>query len=146
MWTLLRTQELTDRMKVPLLTLYFAGKISGRVRFQKLVFLCMKEAGVPMQYDFKLHKFGPFANELSRDLQDLTHSGMISAEEITWMSSEGPSFITVYSLTKNGKTLTERKVLPTINEETRNKVQEAVQRYNSMPLNTLLSYVYSNYT
>ena len=146
MWIPFSIQIPKSRMNLPLTILYYASSISGKVRFQKLVYLCTKEAGVTAEYEFRLHKFGPFCDELSEDLQELVvDKKLVTAEEISWMSPEGPSVLTVYSLTGSGKSTIEKKVLPAFDVATKNRVQEVVQRYNSLPLDKLLSYVYSNY-
>jgi len=146
MWSLFSLQIPNSRMNLPLTILYYASSISGKVRFQKLVYLCTKEAGVTTEYQFRLHKFGPFSDALSEDLQELVvDKKILMAEEISWMSPEGPSVLIVYSLTQSGKSMIEKKVLPTYDVATKNRVQEVVQRYNNLPLEKLLSYVYSNY-
>jgi uncharacterized protein YwgA len=146
MWNFVKFQVPNIRMNLPLAILYYAGKISGKVRFQKLVFLCIQEGGVPTEYGFKLHKFGPFSEDLSKDLQGLAaDKGILMAEEVTWSSAEGPSAITVYSLTKSGRSLAEAKILPAFDADTKSRIQEVVQRYNNLPLPKLLAHVYSAY-
>jgi len=82
---------------------------------------------------------------LAKDLQELTIDGTIEIEEVPWVSAEGPQMLTVYSLTKNGIDLVEKKILPKIDPDTRTRIKLVAERYNNVSLDKLLSYVYSKY-
>jgi uncharacterized protein YwgA len=93
---------------VPLLLCESFGRMEGKTRFQKLVYLVQKEANrcnVPASsFKYEIYYYGPFSPELSTALENLKETDLIEEEtEIT------PSGYTryVYSLTEKGKKLLE---------------------------------------
>jgi len=144
MWAFRRDKTVHDRWRIPLTILFYAGKVNGKVRFQKLVFLCLKEENVKSDYTFDLYKYGPFSLDLASDFQSLiSEHELVNVEEIPVPSSEAT--LSIYSLTEKGKKLVQKEILPKMQEKDRKAVLAVVDRYNNLPLNRVLSYVYEKY-
>lgn len=60
------------------------GKIEGRTRFQKLIFIIQNDFNVPPLFDFRKYHYGPYADEFADFLYELVALGVIkeSKEEI----------------------------------------------------------------
>jgi uncharacterized protein YwgA len=71
------------------------GKVRGRKRLQKMVFL-LQEAGFPSDAEFRLHHYGPYSFDVAGMLTDLTRDGLL--EEETCQTYAGTQFN--YSLTE----------------------------------------------
>lgn len=56
------------------------GKINSRKSLQKLVYF-IEAAGVPLEYNFRMHLYGPYCEELTYDIPDLESEGVIAACE-----------------------------------------------------------------
>lgn len=51
-------------------------RVVGRTKLQKLIYL-LKAAGAPIQYDYKLHHYGPYSAEVAGDVDLLDFIGSI---------------------------------------------------------------------
>jgi uncharacterized protein YwgA len=132
-------------MYLPLLILYFGRKIMGKVRFQKLVFLCKAEENVDTDYSFDLHKFGPFSSQLSSDLDELilTHA-LVNVDEVDLPPlDDSVRVLNVYRLTDRGQSFVRKELLGKVEHES--EIRKVVERFNHLPLEKLLSYVYDNH-
>lgn len=69
------------------------GKIEGRKRFQKLVFLLQKQYNANIQYKFVPHLFGPYSRALQTDIDMLSFLGLVHVL---------PTIPYVHLLTKKG--------------------------------------------
>jgi uncharacterized protein YwgA len=56
------------------------GEINSRKSLQKLVYF-LEAAGVPLEYDFRMHFYGPYSEELTYDIPDLEAEGVLIADE-----------------------------------------------------------------
>jgi uncharacterized protein YwgA len=54
------------------------GKIEGRKRFQKIVFLLQKKYGVRMKYKFIPYLYGPYSRAVQTDVDLLNFLGLVS--------------------------------------------------------------------
>lgn len=82
------------------------GKILGRKRFQKLVFLLQKQYNIHIEYKFVPNLFGPYSRSLQTDIDVLSFLGFVSVR---------PSIPYMHLLTKKGLQKTqevERKMDP----------------------------------
>lgn len=52
----------------------------GKTVMQKLIYLIQEAKGVPCGYDYRFYNYGPYASELSRDLEYTDFLGVISLE------------------------------------------------------------------
>jgi len=111
--------------------------ISGRIRLIKEIFLFLNQAKIKEHsYKFRPYKYGPFANEYLSDLNDLKHHGLITEKE-------GYGGQTI-ELTQEGLKYA-KKHYDELDDELKRRLLGIKIRFNKMPLNELLSYVYSNY-
>lgn len=146
MWFTSFREKPHSRTWLPLTILYYARKIYGRVRFQKMVFLCKTEEKISTEYEFESYKYGPFSFDLASDLSDLSiNYELIDVEEIPFVTSDGISTTSVYSLTNKGKKYVEKEVLTRLDEEQKKAIQLIINKYASLSLDKLLSYVYEKY-
>ncbi|QQK78059.1 YwgA family protein [Salicibibacter cibarius] len=53
------------------------GEITGRKKFQKIVFIS-KKLGMPFHEKYDFHRYGPYSEELSLRLEELQQFGFIS--------------------------------------------------------------------
>jgi uncharacterized protein YwgA len=52
------------------------GRTVGRVALQRIIYF-MKALGVEMDYQFDIHHYGPFSDDVSRDTRDLVSLGVL---------------------------------------------------------------------
>jgi uncharacterized protein YwgA len=140
--------ELSERMWLVLTLLHFAkGKIYGKIRLQKEVFLCKAEKGVETRYDFDLYKFGPFCLDLSLDLERLEELNLIKVSREPFVTPTGQIVDGCeYTLTPEGVRIVQETILPRLRQEETRSVYEVIEKYNYVPLEKLLQYVYEKYT
>ena len=60
-----------------LLLLKYWHIIIGRVHFQKIVFLLIKNYSFKTNYEFKPYRFGPYCQAIQEDIQELAKHGYI---------------------------------------------------------------------
>jgi uncharacterized protein YwgA len=112
------------------------GKIEGRTRLQKIVFLGQMELGLPKFFEFDKYYYGPYSWELTETLEDLILTGQVKEE-----SESFRDFVTyIYSLTDFGLTEME-KAARYIPEE---KI-EILKKLSEIPRSALIEYVYRKY-
>jgi uncharacterized protein YwgA len=49
----------------------------GRTKLQKLIYFLEESIGLPLEYRFKMHHYGPYAEELERDVARLSEFGFL---------------------------------------------------------------------
>lgn len=125
--------------------LEIAGKIDGKTKLQKLMFLAETERGAPTTYKFEKYHYGPFSFELSDDLDALAKTGFVSEEKNGYGSSDGNLMIKcTFSLTQDGKK--ELKENEAVLDANGIKIfEEVTKRWNNTPLDSILKYVYQKY-
>ena len=134
-----------QRQRWILLYLSLFGSIRGATRFEKLLFLHKKEIGLVDGnfYRFKWYHYGPFSKELLQDLQDLSKANIIAIEKKEFEVKSSTAHLDTYSLTSKGHELVSDIMKdfspPTI------KTLRLLKRFNDMPLEKLLEYVYAKY-
>ena len=143
------------RPALPLLVLYLTRdrKIVGRTRFQKLLFLIEHE--VPEvknyfeeSYEWEPYHYGPFSNKLFDDLAFLSYWDFIEVVNEDEYEDEELSEETIpviYNLTEKGAKIVEKKILPALPKDLVDKLRKIVNKYNDMPLEDLIRYVYEKY-
>ena len=57
-----------------------AGSWSGETHVQKSMYLVNSLLGVPMEYEFVLHRYGPYSFDLHDDLIDMAAAGLLEME------------------------------------------------------------------
>lgn len=76
-----------------------APTISGRKRFQKVVYL-LQQIGIPYTEKFRYHHFGPYSSELQAEMDNLVNYELIDE------SYTGETY--VYKITDKGKKFSEQ--------------------------------------
>ncbi len=150
-----------------------AEPIDGRTRLMKLLFLL--QANFPLEkligsnriYNFQAYHYGPFTKDIYNDIEFLENVKLITSfskgdansvdqseeekvvEESTIGVDEGETNLLFeeerYKLTDLGRIFVEDKLLPIVPEDLFTKVKELKTQFASIPLTSLLRYVYSVY-
>lgn len=84
----------------------WAETLESRKRMQKVVFM-MQAAGCPLQVDFYLHRYGPYASEVASLTDQLVRDGILDETETT--NTYGNSQYK-YQLSPLGQTAIEKAV------------------------------------
>ncbi len=127
-----------------------ASPIKHKLRLQKLMFLLQKEIieerGLQPsleKYNFDAYNYGPFSDDLIDDIEFLKDLNLIE------VSSENNT--EVYRITEKGKKFL-RNFLSKIPESQLklikpfiNELEKLKRKWNNVPLNKLLRYVYEKY-
>lgn len=150
-----------------------AEPIDGRTRLMKLLFLLQadfpleKLIGANRIYNFQAYHYGPFAKDVYNDLEFLENVDLITAipkgdansadqneeeklvEDTTiGMDEETTNLLFAeerYKLTDRGCKFVEETLLPILPENLYLKVKELKTNFASIPLTSLISYVYSTF-
>jgi uncharacterized protein YwgA len=132
----MKETEYDERKRFILSILESVGKIRGRVRFQKMVFLGQMELQQPKLFDFSKHYYGPYSRELAETLERMIFEGDIleDAEVL------GDRIRYVYRLSEVGRADAEKDLL-----EIREDRKEILRRLSKLPLSAILDYVYKKY-
>lgn len=112
------------------------GKIEGRTRLQKIVFLGQMELGLPKFFEFDKYYYGPYSWELTETLEDLISTGQIIEES----ESRGDCITYIYSLPdfelaelgKTARYIPEEKI-------------EILKKLSEISRSAIIEYVYRKY-
>lgn len=145
--------------------------VEGITKLDKLMFLLSKTVEFSSlfesDYEFIPYNFGPFATELLDDLEALVAEGIINreksaksfdatatrdAETIEEETGELPDneiswdmySFDIYSLTQSGEHIA-RLLFEACDEKQKRRITVIKERFNPMPLTSLLRFVYVNY-
>ena len=136
------------RQVVPLLLLYTEkGKhISGRTRFQKIIFLAQHEKNdVSNWYNFYPHDFGPYSSDLQNDLDFLALEGLLKEKQQNYEDK----IVYQYKLTKKGEQFLLKALdSPKHSESFRNTLNALAKiknEYQNSPLDKLINDVYRKF-
>ena len=69
-------------IKLLILTANYLGKIEGRKRFQKMIFLLQEQFGFEFSYRFTSYLYGPYSSQLQNDIDILARTGYLKASKI----------------------------------------------------------------
>ena len=129
-------KNLSNTELLILLLNYLPGnEMSGRTRFQKMVFL-LKEAGVNFKYNFISYLYGPYSASLQNDIDLLTKFGIFKEikENITFNTFSGEKY--KYILTDKGKALV--KKIEKENKDEIKKFKETIDKYKNLSTGILI--------
>jgi len=70
-----------------LLTANYLGKIEGRKRFQKTIFLLQEHSGIDLSYRFTSYLYGPYSSKLQNDIDLLARAGFLKASKNGYLFS-----------------------------------------------------------
>jgi uncharacterized protein YwgA len=152
-----------------------AEPIDGRTRLMKLLFLLQFQADYPVdkileaksKYEFQAYHYGPFTKDVYNDLEFLENVGLIEVnskgiagpadqneeeklveDTAIGEDSEDTTFEfkeEMYKLTPRGLEFVRKNLSPTTPEDLLRIIRELKGKFASLPLTSLLRYVYSNY-
>lgn len=112
------------------------GKIEGRTKLQKIVFLGQMELGLPEFFKFDKYHYGPYSWDLTETIEDLIATGYIKEEK-----EHCGDFVTyVYTLSDFAQSEVEipSGYIPGDKIETLKKLSE-------LPRSAIIEYVYRKY-
>lgn len=69
-------------IKLLTLTAHYLGKVEGRKRFQKTIFLLQEQFGVEFGYRFTAYLYGPYSAQLQNDIDILAQTGYLKANKM----------------------------------------------------------------
>lgn len=69
-------------IKLLILTANYLGKVEGRKRFQKTVFLLQEQFGIDFGYRFTAYLYGPYSSQLQNDIDMLAQTGYLKASKL----------------------------------------------------------------
>ena len=133
---------------IPLLLSNILGRVEGKTRFQKLIYLIQDEAAARniegSSFTYELCHYGPFSAELSSVLEDLHNNGFLK-EEIEVTPAGYERF--VYSITGKGRRLLERsKKKALLSKRLTQIVSNIAHEYGDFPLNELVNEAYGRFS
>jgi len=122
------------------------GRIKGRLRFQKLIFLLKHEQGVKLSYGFIPYMYGPYSADIFEDLAALRDEGLLEIrgevpEPVEMVVGRAAS--TSYSLTKKGEERAKELYEKMSDEEKR--ALSSLKRFAKMSTGELIRHVYNKY-
>lgn len=121
------------------------GKIEGRLRLQKLMFLLKHEQKIDLPYKFVPYMYGPYSADVFEDLPLLKDEGLIEVREKGVASQEIVGTPTMgFSLTAKGEEKAGEIFLKKLSPKIRQALLE-LNRFNKLDLRELIKYVYDNY-
>jgi uncharacterized protein YwgA len=137
-----------DELLTPLLLSEKLGKLHGKTRFQKLVFLVQKEAEnkqVPASsFNYEIYHYGPFSSELSETLEKLKTNELL--DEDTEITANGYTRF-VYHITRKGQKLVDNsRKKGIISNELENIISKIACNYGEMPLTELVAEAYHRFS
>ena len=112
-----------------------AGKVSGRTKLQKMIFLGQEEHSLGNTFDFQLYHYGPYSFDLNKTLSEVIIEGLVT-EETVFSDTTGPQYS--YSLTSEGKKFFET------NKNTAN-MQAVLDNWENKSYSEIINYVYDKY-
>jgi hypothetical protein len=137
--------------------------VRGITRLEKLVFLALEEGGfskAKADYSYKPYELGPYSKEVIDYLEALKQAKLVKAdveefeshrEVLDAIAALGsleaagePGKVEVYSLTERGLQVG-NQVFNLMNPKERQAIENIKRRFNQVPLNELLKYVYDRF-
>jgi uncharacterized protein YwgA len=115
------------------------GFISGRVQFQKLVFLLEKNYHIRTDYDFIPFKFGPYCQTVQEDIHHLINYGYVEHEEV---EKPGGEILHRYQITEHGEQYLLENDFGEIYDQV---IQDLCYDFRNYSIRQLVEYVYENY-
>lgn len=150
------------------LLLQNAEEIEGVTKIQKLLFLMENETkfgkkyGSKTSFEFEPYKMGPFSPKVYDELELLDNMNAMETEGMDKNSTESYEFTNFNDafnkerdnsngLSNNRFIVTEKgekigkSLMDLLSKDVRKDLSKTIERYNSMSLNQLLEYVYTEY-
>jgi hypothetical protein len=149
-----RIDEIDRRTDVVFILFYFAKRVRGVTKLQKLLFLVEQETEFFEEYEddvafnFAPYKMGPFSDEVYSELEFLLQLSAIESEPMDKPAGVGQADSALgnkeFQITSKGEKIA-AQLVEVLEPEYAEELEELVAEYNSMELKELLRYVYSEY-
>ncbi len=128
-------EDFEKKSELVLSVLKQVGKIEGRTRFQKMIFLGQQELGLRKSFDFSRHYYGPY----SPDLADVIETLMLHGDVIEEKEQLGDYIKYSYSLSRSEEVgISDRYI-------TDEQSLETLKKLSRTRLDLILAYVYKKY-
>lgn len=124
--------------------LEIAEKIEGKTKFQKMIFLGKREYGLDVGYSFEKYNYGPYSEELSRNLESLIDLGFIDVRtEIFETEGPYPGVKNTYLISKKGREIIEK--IEIFNSKETEMAEKIIKEWNHKSYRDVIDYVYGKY-
>lgn len=134
--------HLSEKTKEVLLTLFLLmGKIVGRTKLQKIVYLLQREQNISHGVNFEIYFYGPFSRDLNAEVDLLVREQMIVSEE--GITRSGDRFFE-YSISEKGRKEA-MKIFDKMSKSDKEKIITHTSKFNNMTPTEIVKYVYSSY-
>ncbi|RDZ42955.1 DUF4065 domain-containing protein [Haloferax sp. Atlit-19N] len=147
-----RIDRVDRRTDVVFILFYFAEEICGVTKIQKLLFLIEQETEFFLEYEddiafnFAPYKMGPFSQDVYSELHFLLQLNAI--EKSSWDTDteyiESDLANQRFVITDKGHKIA-KELVNILDQSHQQEIQNIVNKYNSLSLNELLEYVYTEY-
>lgn len=144
--------------KLILALLYVPGKskdkepVEGITRMEKMIFLLTSDhfRDIFSELNYKPDNFGPFSDKLADQIENLVDLKLISrskgknpelADEFNYYYTE-TKIPDKFELTMYGEALA-KEIFAQLTDEERNKIIHVKEKFNTIPLDALLSFLYN---
>lgn len=113
---------------------YLVGKLSdvGKVKIQKILYFIQEACGVNLGYDFAMHYYGPYSDELNSTLQEMKLAGILRFSLVLYASYYG------YDIKLGENARKEVELSPPIREKT-DKIVSIFNKYDAKMMELLSS-------
>ena len=149
-----RIDEIDRRTDVVFILFYFAERVRGVTKLQKLLFLIEQETEFFKQYEddvafnFAPYKMGPFSDEVYSEIEFLLQLSAIESEPMEKPAGTGQANSLLenkeFQITSKGEKIA-AQLVEVLEPEYVRELESLITRYNSMDLKQLLQHVYSEY-
>lgn len=139
-------EVLSEKLMKLLLLIKLAEKIEGKTKLQKMVFLGKEEEGVDLGFEFIKYNYGPYSFELTQALDSLQTIELIEVTTESSNITDSNGFVNkkiIYQITDKGKNLADLESEKF--KEVIEKIKLLVQKWNNVPRDKIVEYVYSKY-
>lgn len=136
-----------DQRELLLLVTKLAGKVSGKTKLQKLVYLVQTESGIPRWgkvFAFEPYLYGPFSDEVSSVVDQLVGEELVNPDHYLYVAQGKTGVTSSFELSEKGQQAAERVAKSTPPDQLA-ALRGVVEKYRYEPLPRILDYVYSKY-
>ena len=131
-----------DYPKEILLVLFSVlGRVVGRTKLQKLVYLLKREQNIDAGLDFQVYFYGPFSRDLNNNVDELIQLGLLDVSE-TFTRSGDKCY--EYSISSEGMKFG-MNLLEKLPKNQKEKILQHIAKFNLMTPSEIVKYVYAKY-
>ncbi|MBU0627622.1 MAG: hypothetical protein KKC75_00390 [Nanoarchaeota archaeon] len=124
-----------------LTVLCLVGKIVGRTKLQKMMYLLQTEQKLPINLDFQIYLYGPFSRGLNNEVDKMISDGLIENTQ-TITNLGGVCY--EYTISDKGRK-TAMNILEKLPRDIKEKIITNISKFGSMTATDIVRYVYENY-